>query len=157
MSINHQTDEIGDGQTFELPPPTPDHLLTTLAETQQEITKLEELAGRIEMAIIQDLRKNGNTEMVTPDFKAMLKTRWPKAGKYDPTKLIPLKEMFDEDEMKHVWELGYEKITTIMPRFNTIKMEAVIKKRGGPKGERRDVLAIAENEGAQYIDLERRQ
>ena len=130
-------------------------LLTTYADILDELEQVKEQAGRIEMAIIRELHGRGDTEMVSKLFRVTLENKWPKTGKYEHDKLTPLKEMLDPDEFDHCWEQAHEKRTTVPAKFNTVKMESIVNKRGGENGERRDILARALSEGTPYLKLEK--
>ncbi len=147
--VNKETGEILDGQTFEMPPLTDEQILGIYAAALQEAEEAKEKTGRLEMEILSRIEASGGTAIPSDTFLCEVKI----TNSYDQTRFIPLKELLNETEMDHCWEIEYERISITPAKFNTTKLKSVVNKRGG---KAKDIFESAQIPGAPSLKFERR-
>lgn len=147
--FDQQTGEVLDGETFEVPPLTPEQKLKVYAAALLDLAEAKETAERIEIDIINDIVASGGTAIPSDIFICELKV----TNSYDQTRFIPLKEELNDTEMGHCWEPEYDKLTIVPAKFNTVKLKAVVNKRGG---KAKDIFEGAMLPGAPSLKFERR-
>ena len=126
-----------------------EHLMATLEEAREKANTAKELAGRIEYAIIQQIQVNGGTALPSETYICELVVK----NTYDAIGLIAVKEELNETEMKHSWEEEWVEAKIHPGKFNTVKLKAIVNKRGG---KAKQLFEAAQIPGPQTLKFERR-
>ena len=108
-------------------------LLTSYAMAEEALELAKETRERIFLAIIQEIQAQGpDARVLDPDdcpYRFEMGFDYP-TPRYDPAKLIPLKEKLSDANFKITWDEEYIKETKVPAKFNA-KLAKVCRDLGG--------------------------